>query len=99
MWHSSCASGSASKSPWLNSSFAASPAFPSRPAAFMRGASVKPTVVAVIRLALPPHSFISASTPGRGRCSICSRPRLTIYLFSPVSGMTSATVPTPIRSA
>ena len=99
MRQSSCARGTASAALAVSSSLAASSALPSRPAALSRGAMVKPTVVALTRLALPPHSFISAATPGRAWRSICSRPRRTIYLFSPVSGMTSATVPAPTRSA
>ena len=99
MRHSSCARGAASASERLSSSLAASSALPSLPAALMRGAIVKPTVVAFMRLALPPHSSSSAATPGLGRLSSCSSPRRTMYLFSPVSGMTSATVPAAIRSA
>ena len=74
-----------------------------RPAALIRGASVKPTVEEVIFLFLPfdlPFSAASRSAfiPCRGRFSIRERPMDTISLFSSRRGITSATVPSAARS-
>ena len=44
----------------------------------MRERLLEPTVEALMRLFAPPHSASRAARPGRGRDSICSRPRRTI---------------------
>ena len=70
-----------------------------RPAALMRGASMKPMEEALRESGSQPHSFISAAKPGRVvRFRACS-PRETNTRFSPTRGMTSATVPRHTMSA
>ena len=64
-----------------------------------RGARMKPIVAAFSLRPEAPHSFSNALMPARAGFSSIFSPRRTIYLFSPVSGITSATVPAAIRSA
>jgi hypothetical protein len=58
-------------------------ALPSRPAAFSRGASVKPMEEAVSFLSPMPHSSSSAAMPTEGEPEIFSRPIFTRRGFRP----------------
>ena len=65
----------------------------------MRGARVYPTEVEDRALAMAPDSTSRDLNPGRGVPGRAARPRRTMVRFSPVSSITSATVPRAVRSA
>ena len=77
------------------------------PAAFILGAIPKPIKPEVIflffawesSLFFEEDASISAASPGRGLSSMILSPMLTISLFSSTIGITSAIVPSAVRSA
>ena len=95
---STSASASASAASSVSSSRAASIASPTRPAAFSRGASAKPTVS---RSSGPFDAARArrAASPARGAVRRRSSPRRAIERFSPTIGAMSETVPMVARSA
>ena len=96
---SSCfASGMASSIVSASSNDTASFGEPNRPAALMRGASVKARLVAVSVFPCIPVSSSSASKPGRSVLASNRNPCCTRKRFSPVRETTSATVAIAAKS-
>ena len=72
---------------------------PIRPAALMRGAREKLIKEAVMGFSLMRDSFSSMASPTRRVLGMRFSPKVTMERFSPVSCITSATVPMAARSA
>ena len=83
---------------WQSTSCRAVTALSIRPAAFSRGAMPKLTLSALTVLPASPVSSSRAHRPGRWVCCRLCSPALTMVRFSPVRGITSATVPMAARS-
>ena len=80
------------------SNFTASSALERRPAALIRGASIKLTVPVVTTFPFIPAASLSAAIPGLFSSDNNFNPSLTKNRFSPVRGATSAMTPRATRS-
>ena len=89
----SCAIAAARTGDSVINSSSASRACPSRPHAFIRGASRNPTSSELIRSPARPDASMSARNPTKGVSLIRDSPNRAIARFSSSSGTTSAIVP------
>ncbi|OPX81554.1 MAG: hypothetical protein A4E52_02191 [Pelotomaculum sp. PtaB.Bin013] len=93
----SLANSHASPTLSVSNSRAAKSGLPIRPAAFMRGASRKPTSL-LPSISLTPLTLIKAWSPGLAEFASIDNPCLTRMRFSPCRGTMSAIVPRQQRS-